>query len=120
MKKLLSLMLAVSCTFAFAQSPAPSTTRQRLRGTLQSLDGSTRVLAERSCITMTRTPADGFVVSEVVAIEPSEIKPGSYIGTAASPAADGTPSAIEALVFPEAARGTGEGHSAGTCSRTAR
>jgi hypothetical protein len=35
---------------------------------------------------------------------------GSYIGTAAMPAADGTLNALEVLVFPEAARGTGEGH----------
>jgi hypothetical protein len=122
LKKWLFLLLALSTTLAFAQgvyaqastpssSSAPSPT-QRLRGTVQSFDGSTLVLAERNGTTMTLVLADNFGVSEVVAIPPSEIKPGSFIGTAAIPAADGSLSALEVLVFPEAARGTGEGHSA--------
>ncbi len=39
-----------------------------------------------------------------------DIKPGSYIGTSAEPAKDGTLKAIEVHVFPEAMRGTGDGH----------
>ena len=38
------------------------------------------------------------------------IKPGSFIGTAAMPQPDGTLKAREVHVFPEAMRGTGEGH----------
>jgi hypothetical protein len=34
----------------------------------------------------------------------ADIKPGSYIGTAAMPQADGGQRALEVLVFPEAAR----------------
>ena len=45
-----------------------------------------------------------------IAIKLADIKKGSYIGTAAMPQADGTQTALEVLVFPEAARGTGEGH----------
>jgi hypothetical protein len=54
-------------------------------------------------------PAD-MPVSEVYRIKLSDIKRGSFIGTAAMPQADGTQKAIEVVVFPEAARGTGEGH----------
>ena len=46
----------------------------------------------------------------VKAIPLSAIAPGTYIGTAATPTADGTLTAQEVLLFPEAARGTGEGH----------
>jgi hypothetical protein len=54
--------------------------------------------------------ADNFSVNEVTPIEPTAIAPGSFIGTAALPGPDGSLSALEVLVFPEAARGTGEGH----------
>lgn len=51
-----------------------------------------------------------MTVSAVKAIHLSEIKPGSFVGTAASTGADGKLTAMEVLLFPEAARGTGEGH----------
>ena len=107
MNKLVAIALALICATAFAQ---PST--QRLRGTVKSFDATTLVLAERRGDTVTLALADNFSVNEVVPIEPSAIQPGSFIGTAALPAADGTLRALEVLVFPEAARGTGEGHSA--------
>ena len=46
----------------------------------------------------------------MVPIALSDIKAGSYVGTAAMPQPDGTQLALEVLVFPETARGTGEGH----------
>jgi hypothetical protein len=49
-------------------------------------------------------------VSAVKTIQLSDIKPGSFVGTAATMGADGKVTATEVLVFPEAARGTGEGH----------
>ena len=109
MKKLLVAGLALLCSIALAQAPAPT---QRLRGTVKSFDGSTLVLAERSGETVALVLADNFSVNEVVPIELAAIRAGSFIGTAALPAADGTLRALEVLVFPEAARGTGEGHSA--------
>jgi hypothetical protein len=41
-----------------------------------------------------------------------EIKPGSYIGSAAMPNADGTLTALEVHVFPPVMAGTGDGHRA--------
>jgi hypothetical protein len=38
------------------------------------------------------------------------IKPGSFIGTAATPGPNGTLIASEVHIFPESMRGTGEGH----------
>ena len=54
--------------------------------------------------------ADDLRVSEVVPIDPGAIQTGAFIGTAAVPRADGSLAAIEVHVFPEEARGTGEGH----------
>ena len=108
----LSLAFSIASSFLLADSALAQTPTQRLRGTVVSFDGSSLVLAERGGTTLALALADAFGVNEVVAIAASEIKPGSFIGTAAVPAADGTLSALEVLVFPEAARGTGEGHSA--------
>src|SRR4030095_703253 len=42
----------------------------------------------------------------------TDIKPGSYIGTAATPLPDGSLKALEVHVFPPAMAGTGDGHRA--------
>jgi hypothetical protein len=54
--------------------------------------------------------ADNYAVAVVVPTDLASIKPGSFIGTAAMKQADGSLVALEVLVFPEAMRGTGEGH----------
>ncbi|MGJ7528398.1 hypothetical protein [Variovorax sp. GB1P17] len=82
----------------------------RIRGTLVRVDANTLIVQDRGgeVISLAR-PAD-MAVSEVYRIKLSDIKRGSFIGTAAMPQADGTQKALEVVVFPEAARGTGEGH----------
>ena len=108
MKNTLLLALALFGASAFAQ-PAPAP--MRLRGTLEKIDPATMVIKERNGETMTLAIADTFTVSEVLPVDPSAIQSGAFVGTAAVTGADGTLSALEVLVFPEAARGTGEGHS---------
>ena len=98
---------AVSAASAPAVVPQPT---QRLRGTLQSFDGSTLVMTERSGEVLRLALADNFSVSEVLPIALTAIQPGSFVGSAAVPSADGHLMALEVLVFPEAARGSGEGH----------
>ena len=107
MTKLLAATLALLCTVASAQTPPPT---QRLRGVVQSFDGTTLVVNERNGTVVSLVLADNFGVNEVMPIEPTAIAPGSFIGTAAMSGPDGSLSALEVLVFPETARGTGEGH----------
>ena len=57
-------------------------------------------------------PTHNFMINEVLPIKLSTVQAGGYVGAAAMPAADDTLRAVELLVFPEAARGSGEGHSA--------
>lgn len=106
MKNLLGAGLALVCVAALAQSPT-----QRLRGSVTSFDGTTLVVAERSGQSISMTLDDKFSVNEVLPIEASAIKSGSYVGVAAKSGADGPLQAFEVLVFPEAARGAAEGHS---------
>ena len=105
-----SAALAMVCSLALAQTPPAASPTQRLRGTVDSFDGSTLVVKERSGEVLRLVLTDNFSINEVVPIELSAIQPGSYVGTAAMPQADGRLVALEVLVFPEAARGTGEGH----------
>ena len=107
MTRLLPALLLAACTLAAAQTPAPT---QRVRGTLEKADATTIVVKLKSGETQTFAVADNFVLSEVLAVDPAMLQAGTFIGTAAVPGADGSLSALEVLVFPEAARGTGEGH----------
>jgi len=108
MKKTLLAALALCAAAATAQ---PATPTMRLRGTIEKIDATTLVVKERSGETMSLALADNFSVSEVVPIDPAAIQPGSFVGTASLPGADGSLSALEVLVFAENMRGTGEGHS---------
>jgi len=89
-----------------AQTAAPI----RLRATIEKMDASGITVRERSGEVVTLALADKLVVTEVYPIDISEIKAGSYVGSAAMPQADGSLNALEVLVFPEAMRGAGEGH----------
>lgn len=107
---LLATLALVAAAGAPALAAAQNADQVRIRGTIVRVDASTLVVQDRGgeVISLAR-PAD-MPVSEVYRIKLSDIKRGSYIGTAAMPQADGTQKAIEVVVFPEAARGTGEGH----------
>jgi hypothetical protein len=104
----LTLCLATSlCTAQTAASAGPTV---RLRGTVQSVTPQTLTVKERSGEVVQLALSDKLVVAEVYPIALADIQPGSFIGTAALPQADGTQRAIAVTVFPESARGTGEGH----------
>ncbi len=97
----LSLTLAVP---ALAQQQV-----SRVRGSIAAIDATSMTVAARdgNQVKLGLTPETG--VAAVKALDLQSIQPGSYIGTAAKPGADGGLEAIEVVVFPEAARGTGEG-----------
>ena len=54
--------------------------------------------------------ADNVAVRGVVKASLSDIKQNSFIGVTGMPQADGSQKAVEIHIFPEALRGTGEGH----------
>lgn len=93
---------------AFAQSPAAKP--ERIRGDIVSFAGNTLKVHRRSGETVTIDMTDASRVNAVRAMQLSDIKPGSYVGAAAMPGPDGKLTAKEVVVFPEAARGMGEGH----------
>lgn len=91
-----------------AQS-TPAAPTVRVRGTVLAVGPDTLTVKDRSGETVALVLPATLVVSEVYPIARGDIQPGSFIGVAAMPQSDGTRRAIAVTVFPEAARGTGEG-----------
>jgi hypothetical protein len=106
MKRYLVLLLALACAAAAGQESPPV----RLRGTIESFAFPILVIKERSGKVVTLTVPDDTGVVEVVASDITSVQPGSFVGTAAVPRADGNLESLEVVIFPEAARGAGEGH----------
>ena len=82
---------------AFAQAPPT----QLVRGTIEKVDGSVIVVKDRSGADMTVKLADTPTVTNLVKITLADIKPGSFIGTAAMPQPDGSQKAISVWIFPD-------------------
>src|SRR5258706_11484505 len=88
---------------------AADDSKVRLRGTIDSVAADTVELTLRDNTSASvSVPANARVTWLLVA-QPSDIKPGSYIGTVAIMQSDGTLKAIEVQVFPPNMRGGGEG-----------
>ena len=92
----------------FAQAPAAPT--QRIRGDIVELDGLNLQLRSRTGEALTVKLAENYTVTAVVKIGVERITPGAFVGAASMPQPDGTQAALEVLLFPEARRGSGEGH----------
>lgn len=101
---LVSLALMI-CASAQAQTP-----QTRVRGVVESLDGRTLVVKTADGATATVTLAPDYSVGAVVKATAAEIRKGGFIGVGARPQADGSLLAVQVFIFPEAMRGTGEGH----------
>lgn len=98
-----ALLLAMTHV-ASAQVPV------RVRGAIVKVSGHTLTVVSRDNSTVDVRLAHDYTVTGVVAATLQDIKPGTFVGTAALPKGDGTFVAQEVLIFPESTRGTGEGH----------
>ena len=103
---ILSAAFAFAATAALAQAPD----LVRVRGTIQSVDGAMLDVKPRDGADMKIKLADNARVRTVVGKTIADVKQGLFVGITAMPQPDGTQKAVEIHIFPEAARGTGEGH----------
>lgn len=101
--------LALFGVLAALPAMAQSQPQQRIRGTIEAMDGPVMTIAARGGSTATVTMADDVTVRTIAPADIHDIKPGTYIGSAAMPQADGSLQALEVQVFPESMRGVGEG-----------
>src|SRR5215469_9582131 len=82
----------------------------RVRGTIESADHQLLNVKSRDGEMLKVKLADNAPVRAVVKAPLSDVKTGSFVGITAMPQPDGTQKAVEIHIFPEAMRGTGEGH----------
>src|ERR1700757_886841 len=105
--RLLATSLAVSLLVSVASAQQAPTVR--IRGTIESVDGSMLGIKTREGSDVKVRMTDNAAVFAVVKTSLSEIKEGSYIGVTAMPEPDGTQRAIAVHIFPENQRGAAEG-----------
>jgi hypothetical protein len=107
-------LLCTAAGFAFllvncaAWSQQPPTVR--IRGTIETVDGNMLTLKSTDGTQVKLLLAEGALIVAVVNATLAEIREGTFLGSAAIPQADGSQKAVEVHIFPEAMRGTGEGH----------
>jgi len=100
----LGLILAASASLA----QQPQTVR--VRGTVEAADGPMITVKSRDGQSYKVKLTDNATVRGIVKAALSDIKENSFIGVTGMPQADGSQKAVEIHIFPEAMRGTGEGH----------
>jgi hypothetical protein len=108
MQKRLSAALALGfmafAVPAMAQAPIP-----HVRGTITKVDGDVIMVKTRKGDVVSVTLDANAPIAGVFKSQIADIKPGSFIGTAAAPQPDGTLKALEVTVFPPGITG-GDGH----------
>lgn len=106
------LIFAAAGIFALSVAALAASPPMNVRGTIAQVDGNTIDIKERDGGVAKIHLADNAKIVSVAKASLSDIKPGSFIGTAATPGTDGKLQAIEVHIFPESMRGTGEGNRA--------
>jgi hypothetical protein len=106
------LIFAAAGTFVLSVGALAASPPMNVRGTIAQIDGNTIDIKESDGGVAKIHLADNAKIVSVAKASPSDIKPGSFIGTAATPGTDGKLRAIEVHIFPESMRGTGEGNRA--------
>src|SRR5262249_50888703 len=103
---MIGLAAIVAAPIAWAQEAPPV----RVRGTIERVEGPVYVIKARDGAELKLTVAAKPSIATLVKASLADIKQGSFVGVTSMPQADGSMRALEVHIFPEAMRGTGEGH----------
>jgi hypothetical protein len=104
-----TLGLAVLTLVAFGSIVRAQDT-MRVRGTIERVDGTIYLVKTREGTELRIMLIDKPVLVAIVKATLADIKPGVFVGSTGMPQPDGSQKAVEVHIFPEAMRGTGEGH----------
>jgi hypothetical protein len=107
LQRTLAAAIVVMTCFAL---PASAQETLRIRGTVESVDGSVYVVKNRDGAEVRLTVTDPQLYVAIVKSTMTDIKPGQFVGATGMTQPDGSQKAIEVHIFPESMRGTGEGH----------
>jgi hypothetical protein len=102
--------LLIAAVSAVAVAQAPANPPVRVRGTVEKLDGQMLTVKSRSGESVNIKLADNYIVVGIAKAGLADITTGKFIGTTSVGERDGALIALEVHIFPEAMRGTGEGH----------
>jgi hypothetical protein len=103
---IIGLGVILAASSAWAQETPPI----RVRGIIERIEGPIYVVKARDGAELRLTLADNAQIAGVIKASLSDIKQNSFVGVTAMPQHDGSLTAVEVHIFPEAMRGTGEGH----------
>src|SRR2546423_6571506 len=99
-----ALLLAAGPTVSAQDAPV------RVRGTIERIEGDIYIVKARGGGELKVKLPDNVMVVALTKATLADIKQGSYVGVSGMPQPDGSQKALEVHIFPEAMRGTGEGH----------
>ena len=101
------LVLALGLGALPAQAQVPP---GRVAGTITAFDGTSLTVKQADGTAVTVALPDSIKVGALAERTLTDIKAGDFVGSAAVEGPDGKLHAQEVHIFPEAMRGTGEGH----------
>lgn len=102
----LASMIALIAGVAAAQQPPPT----RVRGEITGYGDRVLTVKAREGNTVTIKLGEPVTVIGITTADIADIKSNSFVGIAALKGTDGRMVALEVVIFPESARGLGEGH----------
>ena len=102
--------LAYWAASLLAAAPVAAQQTVRVRGTIERIEGDTYIIRARGDQELKVKLPDNVMVVSLTKASLADIKQGSYVGVSGMPQPDGTQKALEVHIFPDAMRGTGEGH----------
>lgn len=103
-------IVLVALALGLAQPALADAPVVRIRGAITAIDGDTLTIKPRIGEPVMVKLGEGIRVASANKAQIADIKPDSYIGTAATPQPDGSLKALEVAVFAPSMRGTGDGH----------
>ena len=107
-RTLAALLIAAVSAVAVAQAPANPPVR--IRGTVEKIEGTNLTIKTNDGRSVDVKLADNYTVIGISKASPADLASGKFIGTTTLGERDGALVALEVHIFPEAMRGTGEGH----------
>lgn len=110
MPRLTAALLAALLSVAAPLSAAPQGVPVRINGTITAVAGDRLAVRTPEGDALDIELPPGVRIGAVEERSLATIQPGEYVGSAARRGRDGRLHALEVHIFPEAMRGTGEGH----------
>lgn len=103
------LLAAIGLSFVLA-APVLAQNTVRIRGAVERVEGDVYVVKARNGDEHKVKLEDKAVIVALTKASLADIKPNSYVGVSGMPQPDGSQKALEVHIFPDAMRGSGEGH----------